>query len=147
MALLSDEANQTGWFQTGQSSARGHREKEPAWHKRSQARHTARLSDHILALSVHHGSKPPGFVAAAIERAAAATRHPAQHSAEPLAQALPQAPALPRKEDMQEQFARLLAPSHAILQKFESQVLAINQSLMALHALTNSLAQTSQRYQ
>ena len=47
---------------------------------------------------------------------------------------------------MQEQFARLLAPSHAILQKLEAQVLAINQSLMALHALTNSLAQNSQRY-
>ena len=151
MAWLSGEANQSGWSQTGQSSARGHREKEPAWHrrmraKRSQARHTARLTDHILALSDHHGSKPPGFVAAAIERAAAATRHPAQNSAEPFAQALPQAPALPRKEDLQEQFARLLAPSHTILQKLEAQVLAINQSLMALHALTNSLAQNSQRY-
>ena len=92
-------------------------------------------------------AKPPGFVAAAIERvAAAATRHPAQHSAEPSAQALSQAPALPRKEEMQEQFARLLAPSHAILQKLEAKVLAINQSLMALHGLTKSLAQNSQRY-
>eukprot|EP00930_Biecheleria_cincta_P032251 TRINITY_DN22385_c0_g1_i1.p1 TRINITY_DN22385_c0_g1~~TRINITY_DN22385_c0_g1_i1.p1 ORF type:complete len:228 (+),score=39.16 TRINITY_DN22385_c0_g1_i1:32-685(+) len=129
---------QKGWHHAGlYSAASGRRPKESAAHRRARqqrsfARQATRLASTIAEIASHHGSHLPKPLHMAIQlHAGGATSVGPQ-------------PQLRESEVLRNEMKQLLEPTSKLVRNLDAKVQAINQGLVALHSLVDSLVQAIQ---